>query len=101
VDIPQPSVIAFNTSVAGAAVVEFLRLVTAFAGADDAPLRLSFDFTTGAVRRNRLAASPACRICGAGVGAMPNAPIHDAGAATAGFEVAPAAPEPDGETVTW
>lgn len=62
-DIAQPSVIAFNTSVAGAAVVELLRLVTGFAGADDPPMRLSFDFTTGSVRRNRLIASDACRIC--------------------------------------
>ncbi len=64
-NVAQPSVVAFNTSVAGAAVVEFLRLVTSFAGANDPPQRLSFDFTTGEVRRNRLAASIACRICGA------------------------------------
>lgn len=63
-DIPQPSVVAFNTLIAGAAVVEFLRVVTAFAGADDPPLRLGFDFTTGTVRRNRLAGTPGCRICG-------------------------------------
>ena len=65
-DVPQPSVIAFNTVVSGAAVVELLRLVTAFAGADDAPLRLSFDFITGSVRRNRLAGSVSCRTCGRG-----------------------------------
>lgn len=65
-DVPQPSVIAFNTLISGAAVVELLRLVTAFAGADDPPLRLSFDFITGTVRRNRLAASLGCRICGSG-----------------------------------
>jgi hypothetical protein len=63
-DVPQPSVIAFNTMVAGAAVVELLRLVTAFAGVDDPPLRLSFDFETGTVRRNRLVASTDCQICG-------------------------------------
>lgn len=62
-DVPQPSVIAFNTVVAGAAVVEFLRAVTEFAGADDPPARLGFDFTTGAVRRNRLAATSGCKIC--------------------------------------
>ena len=63
-DIPQPSVIAFNTLIAGAAVVEFLRVVTEFAGAEDPPLRLGFDFTTGTVRRNRLAETSGCRICG-------------------------------------
>lgn len=62
-DIPQPSVIAFNTMIAGAAVVEFLRAVTEFSGADDPPLRLSFDFTTGTVRRNRLASTSGCKIC--------------------------------------
>jgi molybdopterin/thiamine biosynthesis adenylyltransferase len=62
-DIPQPSVVAFNTTVAGAAVIELLRLVTRFAGADDPPLRLAFDFLTGTVRRNRLASTDACRIC--------------------------------------
>lgn len=62
-DVAQPSVVAFNTSVAGTAVVELLRLVTGFAGADAPPLRLSLDFTTGSVRRNRLIGSDACRIC--------------------------------------
>ena len=82
-DVPQPSVIAFNTLVSGAAVVELLRLVTAFAGADDAPLRLSFDFITGSVRRNRLAASVACRICGACSAdgtLVTRAAVHDFGA---------------------
>jgi hypothetical protein len=62
-DVPQPSVIAFNTAVAGAAVVELLRYVTKFAGTDDPPMRLSFDFETGTVRRNRLSAGIGCRIC--------------------------------------
>jgi hypothetical protein len=53
-EVQQPSVVAFNTAIAGAAVVELMRMVTEFAGADDPPLRLSFDFETGAVRRNRL-----------------------------------------------
>lgn len=61
--VAQPSVVAFNTTVAGAAVVEFLRLTTGFAGVEDPPLRLSFDFMTGNVRRNSLAASDACGIC--------------------------------------
>lgn len=64
-DVAQPSVVAFNTQIAGAAVVEFLRVVTQFAGACDPPLRLSVDFETGSVRRNRLAASGGCSICGA------------------------------------
>lgn len=66
-DVPEPSVVAFNTVIAGAAVVEFLRLVTSFAGAEDPPLRLSFDFESGVVRRNRLATSGECRICGVGL----------------------------------
>ncbi len=62
-EVPQPSVVAFNTAIAGAAVVELMRLVTAFAGADDPPMRLSFDFETGTVRRNRLSQDRGCRIC--------------------------------------
>jgi len=62
-DVPQPSVVAFNTAVAGAAVIELLRITTAFAGADDPPLRLAFDFASGTVRRNSLAAGRACSIC--------------------------------------
>jgi proteasome lid subunit RPN8/RPN11 len=61
--IAQPSVVAFNTAIAGAAVVELMRLVTAFAGEEDPPLRLSFDFETGIVRRNRLSGEQDCRIC--------------------------------------
>jgi len=56
-------VVAFNTAIAGAAVVELLRLVTAFAGADDPPMRLNFDFETGTVRRNRLPQECGCHIC--------------------------------------
>ena len=62
-DIPQPSVVAFNTAVAGAAVVELIRLVTHYAGVDDPPMRLGFDFVTGAVRRNVLPPEGACTIC--------------------------------------
>jgi len=63
-EVPQPSVIPFNTLLAGAAVVELLRLVTAFAGAEDPPNRLCFDFELGSTRRNRLAVRAACSICG-------------------------------------
>ena len=62
-EVPQPSVISFNTTVAGAAVVELLRLVTGFSGADDPPLRLAFDFESGTVRRNSLPKESRCRIC--------------------------------------
>jgi len=62
-EVPQPSVIAFNTMVTGAAVVELLRLVTGFAGIDDPPMRLSFDFESGTVRRNSLSLHRQCRIC--------------------------------------
>lgn len=62
-DVPQPSVIAFNTMLAGAAVIEMLRLVTQFAGADDPPSRLAFDFITGTVKRNTLSGPSTCAIC--------------------------------------
>lgn len=61
--VAQPSVVAFNTMAAGAAVIELLRLVTGFAGADDPPNRLSFSFRDGTVRRNSMAAVRSCRIC--------------------------------------
>jgi proteasome lid subunit RPN8/RPN11 len=63
VDVPQPSVVAFNTTIAGTAVIELLRLVTGFAGTDDPPMRLSFDFEAGTVRRNRLSDAGPCSIC--------------------------------------
>jgi hypothetical protein len=62
-EVAQPSVVAFNTAIAGAAVVELLRLVTGFAGTDNPPMRLNFDFEFGTVRRNHLPRSGACRIC--------------------------------------
>jgi len=62
-EVPQPSVVSFNTTVAGAAVVELLRLVTGFSGVDDPPLRLAFDFETGTVRRNSLPNGSRCKIC--------------------------------------
>ncbi|MGO9662486.1 MAG: ThiF family adenylyltransferase [Polyangia bacterium] len=60
----QPSVIAFNTAVAGAGVTELLRLATGFAGVESPPLRLAFSFAEGTVRRNTLAARQRCEICG-------------------------------------
>ncbi len=62
-DIPQPSVIAFNTTIAGAAVVELMRLTTHYAGTENPPVRLSFDFVTGTVRRNVLPPAGSCMIC--------------------------------------
>jgi hypothetical protein len=63
-EIQQASVMPFNTMVAGAAVIELLRLITAFAGADQPPQRLAFQFVDGTVRRNGLADSRGCQICG-------------------------------------
>lgn len=60
----QPSVIAFNTSVAGAGVIEVMRLATGFAGAESPPLRTAFSFAEGTVRRNTLASTGGCSICG-------------------------------------
>jgi molybdopterin/thiamine biosynthesis adenylyltransferase len=60
----QPSVVAFNALVAGAGVVELLRLVTAFAGTEFPPRRLAFTFAEGTVRRNNLAGNTRCSICG-------------------------------------
>lgn len=62
-DVPQPSVVSFNTQLAGMAVVELLRVVTQFSGACDPPLRLGVDFEAGTVRRNGLAGERKCAIC--------------------------------------
>lgn len=59
-EVAQPSVIPFNTMVAGAAVIEVLRIVTGFAGVEDPPQRLAFQFADGTVRRNALAKSGEC-----------------------------------------
>jgi molybdopterin/thiamine biosynthesis adenylyltransferase len=65
-EVPQPSVVAFNTFVAGAGVAELVRLGTAFAGTESPPIRLAFSFTDGTVRRNTLAENWQCSICGHG-----------------------------------
>jgi len=62
-NVAQPSVISFNTYVAGAGVTELLRLITEFAGAEPSPNRLAFSFREGVVRRNSLAKSQRCLIC--------------------------------------
>ena len=61
--VPEPSVIPFNVQVAGAAVAQLLRIVAGFANADG-PDRLAFDFIEGTVRRNSLAGTQSCGICG-------------------------------------
>jgi molybdopterin/thiamine biosynthesis adenylyltransferase len=58
--VAQPSVIAFNANIAGAAVIEFLRLITGFAGTDEPPNRLSFEFETGVVGRNTVERRNGC-----------------------------------------
>lgn len=63
-DEPQPSVIAFNTMVAGAGIVEALRILTGFSGGLDSPQRLAFSFLEGTVKRNALIRCPECGICG-------------------------------------
>lgn len=61
-DVEQPSVIAFNTMVAGAGVIEFLRIATSFAH-EEPPNRLAFSFASGTVRRNTLQRNAECSIC--------------------------------------
>lgn len=63
-NVAQPSVIGFNTYVAGAGVTEFLRLATAFSGIDTPPNRLAFSFKDGVVKRNTLVMNSECSICG-------------------------------------
>jgi hypothetical protein len=60
----QPSVIAFNTQVAGAGVVELMRIVTGFAGVERPPLRMHVSFSEGTVRRNTVTRDAKCKICG-------------------------------------
>lgn len=68
----QPSVVAFNTFVAGAGVTELMRLVTGFAGTERPPLRMEFSFSAGTVRRNTVDPNAGCKICGvAGDGFSP------------------------------
>lgn len=66
-DIEQPSVMPFNTMVAGAGMVEVMRLVTGFAGMDSPPMRLAFSFRDGTVKRNGLAGQESCSVCGRAV----------------------------------
>jgi molybdopterin/thiamine biosynthesis adenylyltransferase len=64
-DVPEPSVIAFNAAVASHAVIELMRMVTGFAGAEEPPERLAFSFRDGTVRRNRLGERRPCSVCNA------------------------------------
>ncbi len=62
-DEPQPSVVTFNATLAAAAVTEFVRMVTAFAGRDTAPDRINFDFEKGTATRARVRSLDGCRFC--------------------------------------
>ena len=62
--VAQPSVIGFNTLVAGAGATEIMRILTGFGGVDRPPLRLAVSFKDGTVGRNSLVVAGTCRICG-------------------------------------
>lgn len=62
-DEAQPSVIGFNTSVAGAGVVEVMCLATGFAGTEAPPMRMAFSCSEGTVRRNTVQSRLNCTIC--------------------------------------
>ncbi len=63
-DEPQPAVVTFNATLAAAAVTEFVRMVTGFAGAETPPDRINFDFGKGTATRARGRSRPGCRFCG-------------------------------------
>ncbi len=63
-DEPQPSVVNFNATLAAAAVTEFVRMVTGFAGSDAPPDRVNFDFARGTATRARGRSRSGCRFCG-------------------------------------
>lgn len=65
-EVAQPAVVAFNAEIASAAVIEAMRMVTAFAGAEDPADRLNFDFRRGTVARVRGRSRSGCRFCGRG-----------------------------------
>jgi molybdopterin-synthase adenylyltransferase len=77
VDEPQPSVVTFNATLAAAAVTEFLRMVTGFAGSDAPPDRINFDFARATATRVRGRSQPDCSFCGAIGGGAPLAPTSD------------------------
>jgi hypothetical protein len=64
-DEPQPSVVTFNATLAAAAVTEFVRMVTGFAGSEAPPDRINFDFEKGTATRARGRRRPGCHFCGA------------------------------------
>jgi hypothetical protein len=66
-DEPQPSVVSFNATLAAAAVTEFVRMVTGFAGSDAPPDRINFDFERGTATRARGSSRPGCRFCAPGI----------------------------------
>src|SRR5207245_10649144 len=62
-DVPNPSVVTFNTSVSSAAVTEFLKAITRTPGFEPAVVRLNFDFLAGNVRRATAERAPNCVCC--------------------------------------
>lgn len=67
-DVPAPSVMPFNTMLAGAAVIELLRIAAGFASDEDPPNRLAFSFSRATCRRVGLVGRSECRVCGGPTG---------------------------------
>lgn len=63
-DVPAPSVMPFNTTLAGAAVIELLRLAAGFASDAPGPNRLGFSFSGGTCKRVGVDAREGCLVCG-------------------------------------
>jgi len=63
-DEPQPAVVAFNSLLASAAVIEMLRIVTGFSSGGAGVDRLNFDFCSGTMRPARARRGAGCRFCG-------------------------------------
>jgi len=80
-DTAQPSVICFNAMVAGAGVVELLRLAAGFADSEETH-RLAFTFSTARLRHVRLPGESRCRICQGGAHHLTNTPFETAEEAT-------------------
>lgn len=63
-DVPAPSVMPFNAMLAGAAVIELLRIAAGFANDGPGLNRLGFSFSRGTCKPVGLVAANACQICG-------------------------------------
>lgn len=64
VDVPAPSVMPFNTLLAGAAVIEVLRIASGFASEGRALNRLGFSFSAATCKPVGLGSRSGCGICG-------------------------------------